>query len=319
MAGDDGRRRGRRFGAALLVLVLTLGVLVGDLAPGAVIARDRDGRGGRGGPTAQIVGGVPVPPGKYPFMVFIQIEIGGGQAIGCGGSLLNATHVLTAAHCTESTTGVRFPASAYTLVFGNVDRRRGFSCSTCIRGATNVAVHPGWNPETFANDAAVLTLDAAVPTSLAQPIQLVAADAGNETAGKPADVAGWGDTFSGANRGSNVLRETRVNLVSDEACAAVYLDFDAAAMMCAAAPGRDSCQGDSGGPMFEPLVQAQDVAVEKKRKRRPRPPKPVPAVPALQFGVVSFGSGCADPDFPGVYTQLSNPTINSFVRQSAGL
>ena len=54
-------------------------------------------------------------------------------------------------------------------------------------------------------------------------------------------------------------------------------------MICARYPGRDSCQGDSGGP----FVCNNDGK-------------------AVIVGVVSWGSGCAKPDIPGVYARTTH-------------
>ncbi|XP_014666991.1 PREDICTED: trypsin-like [Priapulus caudatus] len=149
---------------------------------------------------------------------------------------------------------------------------------------SSIVVHEDYRS---ANDIALVKLaEPAVLGPNVGLVQLAALDKTNVDAlmGETCVVSGWGTTSYGG-RQSDVLLEADVIGISQATCNAQY-EYDGgidAGMVCAAAPGKDSCQGDSGGPM----VVVNDVGV-----------------PILE-GVVSFGRGCAYPNYAGVYTRVS--------------
>ncbi len=105
-------------------------------------------------------------------------------------------------------------------------------------------------------------------------------------------VIGWGDKNAADDIDdySNELMEVDVNLITNEECEQSSDGVDSYQgqitenMMCAKDLGKDSCKGDSGGPLVLKRSQGEDV----------------------QMGVVSWGLGCADEDFPGVYARVSS-------------
>ena len=59
-------------------------------------------------------------------------------------------------------------------------------------------------------------------------------------------------------------------------------------MLCAGEGGKDSCQGDSGGPLM--CEEQAGAGLPSTR---------------VQCGIVSWGIGCGDAQYPGVYTELA--------------
>jgi secreted trypsin-like serine protease len=238
-----------------------------------------DGRE-RAGDDAEIIGGQHPDPGEYPFMVALlrRYEPNRHQAQFCGGSLIAADVVLTAAHCVDRRRVDRLDILVGTHVLTSGGQRRR---------AVQIRMHPGYNRRTSGNDLAIVRFAPAVahpPVTTIQPGQ------GSLWApGTLATTIGWGDTNPNANQASypNRLYEVQVPIVSRADCEAAYgAEFMAMKMVCAGDMvngGEDSCQGDSGGPLIVP-----------------------DGADWVQVGVVSFGTGCADRRFPGVYTRVAS-------------
>ncbi|MDP9209786.1 MAG: trypsin-like serine protease, partial [Actinomycetota bacterium] len=107
----------------------------------------------------KIVGGQPVPNGKYRFQAALLAQSFGTndwERQYCGGSLISPFDVLTAAHCVEFV-GVPggIPLSDLRVVVG---RTVLTSTQGQKRRAAAISIHPRWDPTTFSFDVAVVHL-----------------------------------------------------------------------------------------------------------------------------------------------------------------
>ncbi len=116
--------------------------------------------------------------------------------------------------------------------------------------------------------------------------------------GLESTVTGWGNRLPGSVDYPAALHEVEVPIVSNSDCQIPYGSAITEAMLCAGLPegGKDSCQGDSGGPL---------VVFSNARSRWEL------------AGIVSWGSGCAVPGVPGVYTRVSS--FARWVAQETGI
>lgn len=156
--------------------------------------------------------------------------------------------------------------------------------------------HPDYNPRNGRSDIAVVYLVSNVQfTSLISPICMPNSPELRTKSYVDTNpfVAGWGKTQEGGET-SLVLQELMVPVLKNQVCQEKYTairlyfggdQFDRA-VICAGvlAGGKDTCQGDSGGP----LMTVEDGGVKTQR--------------FYLIGIVSYGSGCARANTPGVYT-----------------
>ncbi|XP_057380084.1 trypsin alpha-3-like [Daphnia carinata] len=214
----------------------------------------------------KIVGGTAALVGEFPYQAALNL---GGRS--CGGTLISTSIVLTAAHCVDGLS----PSSASTFkVTVNTTRLSG-GTGAISRGVRKFVVHASYNPNTQDNDIALLALNS--PITNVRFAKLPLADATTTYAGQQAVIVGWGTTSAGGTVSSNLLKAT-VTVLTNTECNLQYNNKITSGMVCAASPGKDTCQGDSGGPML---------------------------VDDVQIGITSFGKGCADPRFAGVYTRIT--------------
>jgi trypsin len=234
----------------------------------------------------RIVGGSPVDITQYPWQV--ALENRAGQF--CGGAIIGARAVVTAAHCVE---GLR--AAAVTVRAGTARVHQGGQA----RRVARIAVHPDWRPASNRNDIAVLILDRdLVMGAGVAPIRYQGEAIARLSAdGTTAWVSGWG-AVGETEAGSNRLLAVSVPVIGDARCQQLMRAQDSSihgpSMLCAGGSVGDSCYGDSGGPLV-----ARDGN----------------GTPHL-IGIVSWGLVCGAPGVPGVYADVA--TLQTWIEREAG-
>ncbi|KAI5721064.1 hypothetical protein M8J77_015477 [Diaphorina citri] len=226
--------------------------------------------------------------GEYPWHVAILKKDPQESVYVCGGTLIDAYHILTAAHCIKS-----YTAYDLRVRLGEWDVNHDVEFYPYVeRDVTNLVIHPEFYAGTLNNNIAVLRMDKPVdfaanphisPACLPEP--------NSEYAGSRCYTTGWGkDAFGDFGKYQNILKEVDVPVVSHHQCQAqlqqTRLGYDFKlhpGNVCAGGEeGKDACKGDGGGPLVCERGGTFQVV-----------------------GLVSWGIGCGQYGVPGVYVKVA--------------
>jgi secreted trypsin-like serine protease len=263
--------------------------LAGLIALSGCTAADLGGADG----ADKIVGGTNADITEFPWQISMQTPQGFHF---CGGSILDAEWILTASHCVDGQS-----ASAIRIVAGVT--RVSQSSSGQVRNVAQIIMFPGYVTPEQGKDVALVRMSTPLTlnstTVKAIPIVTAAdASAGVTNPGVNSTVTGWG-TLSSGGSSPDILQKVTVPIISNADANAAYspegitITPDQLGAALLGIGGKDSCQGDSGGPLVVQTSSGTKLA-----------------------GVVSWGFGCADANFPGMYARVSS--FEQFITSRGG-
>lgn len=190
-----------------------------------------------------IIGGTPARIEDFNWQILMIVN----NIPKCGGSIVTARKIVTAAHCTFNINNIN-----------NLRLRAGSSrpdAGGVLVAAQKIYEHPNFNrPTTLNNDIAVILLREALP--LGPTIGAISIGNGRPATGTVVTVSGYGATSIGVDRPS-VLHSVSVPVVDQKVCTKNYQTYPGNAkvtdnMLCAGlvgVGGKDACTGDSGGSL----------------------------------------------------------------------
>jgi len=197
----------------------------------------------------------------------------------CGGTILDSTTILTAAHCYfgQDLTATNFYIAAGATHVQDSDAQVSF--------VDSITIHESYNSNSPDNDVAILKLK--TPLTFNAKVKPACLPAATLTPSGVAVASGWGLTGQSPNVETLDLMYVAKPVILNTQCTSPNTSWGTGQitsnMICAgdADGGESTCSGDSGGPLI--VAGANDQAT--------------------LIGTTSFGpaSGCGTKGFPAVY------------------
>ncbi|XP_043946556.1 transmembrane protease serine 9 [Protopterus annectens] len=230
----------------------------------------------------KIAGGYSAARGEWPWQTGLHLIRRGHK---CGATLISESWLLSAAHCFDY---YRFPRN-WVAYLGTLHLAETNGTKMTVR---RIITHPFYN--SFSLDYDVALIELYVPITFSSTIQPICLPAPTHSfpAGTKCIITGWGSTKEGGQKPTK-LQEGIVQIIGDDFCHKSYPYQITKRMMCAGfmKGGTDSCWGDAGGPL---------ACRESSGKW-------------FLAGLTSWGYGCGRPNYPGVYTKITE--VRDWIKQ----
>ncbi|XP_078052124.1 transmembrane protease serine 9-like [Augochlora pura] len=183
----------------------------------------------------RIVGGMEAKPGQFPYMASLRV---GNRHI-CGGAILDAHNILTAAHCVKAAN--QNDIKNVTIVTGTTSRTQGgdtFPVAAMISD-------PGYESDPDKDVAIVKLAKPITFNKLQSPISMATSRPPEE---QLAVISGWGGITPPPVQPPEVLQYQTVRMIKFSDCQEVFSDITTA--ICTNnGVNVGVCSGDSGSPL----------------------------------------------------------------------
>jgi len=214
----------------------------------------------------QIVNGTDTTTSVYPS--YARLYLNEFKHYGyCGGTFIDATHVLTAAHCVEFTLGSSSEVDLlFTVVIPNLDDESDVSNAE-LHYVSKFYIHGDYDNVNLINDIAILVLETAVNVSGYAQFSTFESNYRADGANETFVAVGHGNTATGVDD-TSILQKTTLTYLDNTSCDDYQVGGAPDSQLCmsgdidSGSGLRDAtCQGDSGGPLYWASGSGKQVGI----------------------------------------------------------